>query len=219
MLLAAMLVLASVDAPADPIDGDFAARLVAAAHERTEHTVTYDGRYFRLDYPGGDVPDTIGVCTDVVIRAYRAVGIDLQQAVHEDMREHFDAYPAIWGLTRPDPNIDHRRVPNLRVFLTRKGQSLTVTRSPVDYRPGDLVTWTLPGNLPHIGIVVDRRSQDEVRPLVVHNIGHGPRLEDVLFDFPITGHYSFPGTLRSESTDTRSAPTDPEDRASNARSR
>jgi uncharacterized protein YijF (DUF1287 family) len=172
---------------------DFAGRLVDAAIDRTHHRVTYDGSYQRIDYPGGDVAADVGVCTDVVIRAYRVVGIDLQQAVHEDMSRHFDEYPKSWGLARPDPNIDHRRVPNLQVFFSRMGRSEPVSRDPEDYGPGDLVTWMLPGNLPHIGIVVDRRSSDGKRPLIVHNIGAGPKLEDMLFDYPITGHYRYTG--------------------------
>ena len=173
--------------------GTFSGRLVEAARERTTHRVTYDGSYRRIDYPGGDVPDEIGVCTDVVIRSYRALGIDLQQLVHEDMRAYFSKYPANWGLRGTDRNIDHRRVPNLRRFFERHGRSLPVSDEPADYRPGDLVTWMLPRNLPHIGIVVDRRSADDVRPLIVHNIGGGPRAEDMLFDFPITGHYRYSG--------------------------
>jgi len=189
VFLILLLLPASAIAQTGPSENDFMARLVAAAHERTRHDVRYDGRYVRLEYPGGDVPDTTGVCTDVVIRAYRAVGLELQQRVHEDMRDHFEAYPANWGLSRPDPSIDHRRVPNLRVFLAHKGQSLPPSRDPGDYQPGDLVTWMLPGNLPHIGIVVERRSSAEGRPMIVHNVGRGPRLEDVLFEHPITGHY------------------------------
>jgi len=166
-------------------------KLIAAAKERTRHHVVYDGSYFRIGYPHGDVPDDRGVCTDVVIRAYRRVGIDLQVEVHQDMVANFPAYPNFWGLSRPDPNIDHRRVPNLQVFFQRKGRSLPVSDHPADYRPGDLVTWMLPGNLPHIGMVVDRKSADGQRHLIVHNIGRGPRMEDVLFDFPITGHYRY----------------------------
>ena len=176
-----------------PIVADaFPSRLVEAALERTRHSVWYDGSYVRIDYPGGDVPADTGVCTDVVIRAYRALGIDLQQQVHEDMRQHFDQYPSrrIWGLKRPDTNIDHRRVPNLQAFFTRHGQSLPVSKRPESYQPGDLVTWMVPGNRPHIGIVVDRKSTAGV-PLIVHNIGYGPKLEDMLFDYPITGHYRY----------------------------
>ena len=189
----ALLSLLCGAAGAQKANDSFAQDLAAAALERTQHRVRYDGSYRRIDYPGGDVPANIGVCTDVVIRAYRAVGLDLQQAVHEDMRRNFSAYPDIWGLSRPDRNIDHRRVPNLRTFFARHGTSLPVSDDPGDYRPGDLVTWTVPRNLPHIGIVVDRRSADGRRPLIVHNIGGGPKLEDMLFDFPVTGHYRYAG--------------------------
>lgn len=173
---------------------DIAARLVAAAHERLAHRVVYDGSYRRIDYPNGDVPGNVGVCTDLVIRAYRGIGVDLQRAVHEDMQAHFSDYPALWGLTRPDPNIDHRRVPNLRTFFARHGESFDISTDARRYRPGDLVTWRLPGNLPHIGIVSDRRSVDRQRPLIVHNIGAGPKLEDVLFEFEMTGHYRYTPT-------------------------
>ena len=172
---------------------DFSSRLAEAALERTHHRVTYDGAYVRLDYPGGDVAPDRGVCTDVIIRAYRALGVDLQVLVHEDMRAHFDRYPSrrLWGLTRADSNIDHRRVPNLQTFFSRQGESLTVSQNPADYRAGDIVTWMLPGNLPHIGIVSDRVSATTGHPLIVHNIGAGPVLEDRLFAYPLTGHYRF----------------------------
>ena len=166
--------------------------LVRAAIERTRYDVVYDGRYRAIDYPMGDVPENMGVCTDVIIRSYRKVGIDLQVEVHRDMNANFHEYPKIWGLSKPDPNIDHRRVPNLQVFFRRKGRELLVSRRAEDYRPGDLVTWMLPGNLPHIGIVVDRKSGDQKRFMVVHNIGRGPKIEDRLFDFPSTGRYRFP---------------------------
>ncbi|KAA3652257.1 MAG: DUF1287 domain-containing protein [Proteobacteria bacterium] len=171
----------------------FHQNLVEAAIERTHHLVRYDGAYRSIAYPGGDVPADIGVCTDVVIRSYRALGVDLQVLVHEDMKAHFDAYPSnrIWGLTKTDRNIDHRRVPNLQTFLTRHGESLPISQSADDYLPGDLVTWMLPGNLPHIGIVTDQRSASSGRPLIVHNIGAGPQLEDILFSYSITGHYRF----------------------------
>lgn len=167
--------------------------LVDAALERTRHAVRYDGAYHALDYPGGDVPANIGVCTDVIIRSYRALGVDLQVLVHEDMTADFNAYPSkqIWGLTAPDRNIDHRRVPNLQTFFVRHGQRLPVSARPADYRPGALVTWMLPRNLPHIGIVTDRISPETGNPLIVHNIGAGPVLEDMLFRFEITGHYRF----------------------------
>jgi uncharacterized protein YijF (DUF1287 family) len=182
LLLLAGLTYAEVSAKA----------LVDAAFERTRHQVTYDGRYVSIPYPGGDVPENIGVCTDVVIRAYRSVGIDLQQKVHEDMRSHFQAYPSkrIWGLNRPDTNIDHRRVPNLQAFFSRHGEVLPISDNASDYQAGDLVTWMLPGNLPHIGIVTDRKSPAGT-PIIVHNIGWGPKADDILFAYKITGHYRY----------------------------
>jgi len=167
--------------------------LVKAALERTRHSVRYDGRYISIPYPGGDVPTDIGVCTDVIIRSYRKLGIDLQELVHLDMKSDFEAYPSrkIWGLTKPDTNIDHRRVPNLQVFFSRKGQTLEISRNAGDYKPGNMVTWMLPGNLPHIGIVTDKIDPVSGNPLIVHNIGAGPKLEDILFLYPITGHYRF----------------------------
>ncbi len=177
----------------------FGMRLAEAALERTKAEVRYDGRYLRIPYPGGDVPAHLGVCTDVVIRAYRSLGIDLQRDVHEEMLENFSAFPNLWGLEAPDPNIDHRRVPNLRVLFMRRGESLAVSDHPDIYAAGDLVTWTVGGHRPHIGIVSDRRSGDGERPLIVHNIGEGPRLEDMLFDYPITGHYRYAGRQESAS--------------------
>lgn len=170
--------------------------LVEAAKERTLHSVRYSGSYFSIPYPNGDVPENIGVCTDVVIRSFRKLGVDLQKRVHEDMSENFDLYPStkIWGLKKPDKNIDHRRVPNLQVFFSRFGVNLKATQNSADYSPGDIVTWMLPGNLPHIGIVIDEMSGDGARPLIVHNIGGGPKINDMLFDFPITGHYQYLGT-------------------------
>ena len=193
--ITALLLAAAGVALAQPAgsEADFTRGLIAAAIEQTRHPATYDGAYRRIPYPGGDVPPEIGVCTDVVIRAYRAVGIDLQQRVHEDMRAAFDAYPKTWGLKHPDPNIDHRRVPNLQAFFRRRGAALAVARAPGGYAPGDLVTWMLPGNLPHIGIVTDRRTGDGARPLIAHNIGRGPEIEDMLFAYPITGHYRYRG--------------------------
>ena len=172
---------------------DIQSRLVKAAIERTRHVVIYDGAYQKISYPMGDVSPLKGVCTDVVIRSYRKLGIDLQKEVHLHMRKHFASYPRIWGLKKPDTNIDHRRVPNLQVFFKAKGLSLAVTKNASDYRPGDLVTWMLPNNLPHIGIVVNRKSRDNKRFMVVHNIGLGPRMEDMLFDYKITGHYRYNG--------------------------
>ena len=167
-------------------------QLVAAARRQVGVTLTYDAAYSKLDYPGGDVPRERGVCTDVIVRAYRdALDVDLQVLVHEDMRKAFSAYPALWGLKKTDRNIDHRRVPNLRVFFKRAGAEMAIAERGQDYRPGDIVSQTLPGNLPHIGIVTDERTSDGSRPLVVHNIGAGARLEDVLFAYPITGRYRY----------------------------
>ncbi len=194
VLISVILLLTTGHLSGQGINPDFTRGLVAAAIERTTHSVTYDGSYQKIDYPGGDVPDKIGVCTDLVIRVYRGMGIDLQKMVHEDMTAAFQAYPRNWGLTRPDPHIDHRRVPNLQTFFSRHGRSLAVTDSPETYLAGDLVTWMLPGNLPHIGIVTDRKSSDSIRPLIVHNIGAGPVLEDMLLKFPITGHYRYTGS-------------------------
>lgn len=171
----------------------FSQDLSDAAIERTSHYVRYDGKYRTIKYPNGDVPDDVGVCTDVVIRAYRKLGIDLQFDVHQEMKSHFEVFPKNWGLSRPDSNIDHRRVPNLQTLFQRKGMILAVTDNPKDYVAGDIVTWFVAGNLPHIGIVVDRLSESNNRPMIVHNIGQGPQLEDMLFDYPITGHYRYYG--------------------------
>lgn len=173
----------------------FSKRLSEAALERTRHKVRYDPSYRRIPYPGGDVPDNIGVCTDVVIRSYRALGIDLQKDVHEEMIAHFDAFPNRWrwGMNSPDTNIDHRRVPNLQALFARKGENLAVTRRPADYIPGDLVTWDVYGR-PHIGIIVNRKMRVTGHYMVVHNIGRGPVLEDMLFRYPITGHYRYYGS-------------------------
>ena len=180
--------------------GSFEKEIVQAAYERTKHQVRYDGTYLKIPYPNGDVPKNIGVCTDVVIRTYRQLGIDLQKLVHEDMRANFSAYPSkrIWGLKKPDTNIDHRRVPNLQVFFQRHGQSLKVSQSSQDYQPGNLVTWMLPGNLPHIGIISSQYDPITGTPLVVHNVGQGPKLENFLFNYPITGHYTFNPTEVSQ---------------------
>ena len=166
----------------------FATKLAHAALDRTAQTVRYEPAYVKLTYPGGDVPADTGVCTDEIIRAYRALGQDLQKLVHEDMKANFSAYPKNWGLSKTDTNIDHRRVPNLQTFFKRRGASLPVTDKPTDYLPGDLITCTVPPHLPHIALVVPAPDGSE-RPWIVHNIGHGPKLEDRLFEFPITGHY------------------------------
>lgn len=184
-----LAIVISIDVAALSFEQDF----IGAAYERTKHTVRYDGAYVAIDYPMGDVPKDIGVCTDVVIRSYRALGTDLQQLVHTDMKANFTLYPSnrIWGLEHPDTNIDHRRVPNLQVFFKRHGQELLVTRSAKDYKPGGLVTWMLPGNRPHIGIVTEKVSPSTGNPMIVHNIGGGPKLQDMLFDYKITGHYKY----------------------------
>ena len=172
------------------VHASFASRLASAALERTLVNVRYDPAYVRIPYPGGDVPANTGVCTDEVIRSYRTLGIDLQKLVHEDMKKNFSRYPQNWGLPRPDPNIDHRRVPNLQTFFKRHGQSLPVTEHPADYLPGDIITSMVSGKLPHIGIVVPPPDGGD-RPWIVHNIGAGPKLEDGLFAWPLTGHYRF----------------------------
>lgn len=169
----------------------FAQKLSDAALSLTKDRVTYDPAYFTIKYPNGDVPVDKGVCTDVVIRAYRKLGIDLQKEVHEDMKQNFSKYPKNWGLKKPDTNIDHRRVPNLRVFFAKFGKSKSIETKPELYVPGDIVTWILPGNLTHIGIVVNRKSADGKRNLIVHNIGGGQVIEDCLFKFTITGHYQY----------------------------
>jgi len=173
---------------------EFTHRLVLAALDRPNHTVRYDAAYVGIPYPGGDVPENTGACTDEIIRIYRVMGIDLQKEVHEDMVQNFSAYPQKWRhVTHTDTNIDHRRVPNLMVFFTRHCESLPVTLHADDYLPGDLVTWELSNGAPHIGILVDTKSALTGRRMMVHNIGQGPKLEDVLFDWKITGHYRYFG--------------------------
>ncbi|HLV41751.1 MAG TPA: DUF1287 domain-containing protein [Brumimicrobium sp.] len=166
-------------------------KLSDAAIELTKQNVIYDPTYFSISYPNGDVPNDRGVCTDVIIRAYRRIGIDLQKEVHEDMRSNFSLYPNYWGLTKTDKNIDHRRVPNLKTYFKRQGTGLQITNDPKDYLPGDIVTWNLSGGMKHIGIVTDLKSNDEKTPLIVHNIGKGQVIEDCLFSFEITGHYRY----------------------------
>jgi len=165
--------------------------IVNSARARTLAEVTYDPKYVRLTYPGGDVPANTGVCTDVVIRTFRnAFNFDFQKAVHEDMRSNFKAYPNHWGLKSPDKNIDHRRVPNLEVFLRRQGAAVPITRNPEDYLPGDIVSWKLGGRIAHIGIVSDRKIADGT-PLIIHNIGQGPVEENILWIPEMTGHFRF----------------------------
>jgi uncharacterized protein YijF (DUF1287 family) len=169
----------------------FSKKLSDAAVELTTHKVQYDPTYFSIPYPNGDVPSDKGVCTDVVIRAYRKLGIDLQKEVHEDMASNFSLYPKDWGLKTTDKNIDHRRVPNLMTFFKRHGTVKKKSTNPNDYAPGDIVTWNLGGGTNHIGILIDQKSQDNERYLVVHNIGNGQEISDCLFQFKIIGHYSY----------------------------
>ncbi len=196
LLVAALLVAVAGAQPAerDKARQEFTRRLVAAAIERASHHVRYVSTYVSIPYPGGDVPADTGVCSDEIIRSYRAVGVDLQKEVHEDMVRDYSAYPRKWKWLQfhPDANIDHRRVPNLMVFFSRKGSSLSISNRSEDYLPGDLVTWNLAGDLPHIGIVVSRKA-DSGRYMVMHNIGAGPEIEDVLFRWKIIGHYRYFG--------------------------
>lgn len=193
--------LGSPDVESPPIPAEepdipptFLEQLSRSALERTTYSIVYDPSYVKLKYPMGDVSPFKGVCTDVIIRSYRQLGVDLQQLVHEDMRANFSSYPSrkLWGHRKPDTNIDHRRVPNLRVFFERKGKALDVTDNPNDYQPGDMVTWSLGVRKPHIGIVAEQVSMsDPQRHLIIHNIGAGAELADMLFDFKITGHYRY----------------------------
>lgn len=169
----------------------FHLRLADSAFTLTQQKVIYDLSYFSIAYPNGDVPRDRGVCTDVIIRAYRKLNIDLQQLVHDDMRTHFSQYPHAWGLRRPDKNIDHRRVPNLMTFFKRSGASIPVTYHAADYQPGDIICWLLRRGLKHIGIVSKQKTAEHKRYLIIHNIGSGQVIEDVLFAYPIIGHYRF----------------------------
>jgi uncharacterized protein YijF (DUF1287 family) len=188
LLTALLFLLLALPVAAGPIE---AQRLVQDARSQVGVTLGYDPAYRRLSYPLGDVPLNTGVCTDVVIRALRQQGLDLQQAVHKDMRANFRLYPQSWGLSRPDSNIDHRRVPNLMTWFKRQGWSLPLSQAASGYRAGDIVTWDLRGGLTHIGIVSDRQASSGA-PLVLHNIGRGTQEEDILFAFKITGHYRIP---------------------------
>lgn len=169
----------------------FDEKLSDAAIALTKQKVVYDPSYFSIDYPNGDIPDGKGVCTDVVIRAYRELDIDLQKEVHEDMKSNFGKYPKNWGLTKTDKNIDHRRVPNLMTFFTRKGIKKDNSKDPEDYTDGDIVVWDLGGGVTHIGIVINRKSPDGERNLIVHNIGNGQEISDCLFSYTIIGHYTY----------------------------
>jgi uncharacterized protein YijF (DUF1287 family) len=179
------LVLATAQAPRASI----LPRVIEGAYAQVGVTKTYDGGYRKIAFPGGDVPMERGVCTDVIVRAYRHAGVDLQVLVNEDMKRDFGSYPQLWGMSGPDPNIDHRRVPNLATYFTRHGKRLAVTTDADDYLPGDIVTWRLWSGVPHIGLVSDRQSRG--RPLMIHNIGAGAQVEDMLFSYKITGHYRY----------------------------
>ncbi len=170
---------------------DFGNRLADSAFTLTKQKVKYDKTYFQLNYPNGDVPSDKGVCTDVVIRTYRKLGIDLQKEVHEDIKTNFDKYPHKWGLKNPDKNIDHRRVPNLMVFFAKFGKTKGLSLKPIDYVPGDIVCWNLGGGITHIGLVSKKKSQDGKRYLMIHNIGKGQVSEDCLFSYTIIGHYEY----------------------------
>ncbi len=181
-------------------DNDSGMRLASAARVQIGVTIRYNPEYQPIEYPSGDIPLDRGVCTDVIVRSFRTgLGVDLQKLVHEDMKRHFGEYPRHWGLTSPDKNIDHRRVPNLQTYFKRRGWSLAASKIATDYKPGDLVTCIVPPNLPHIMIVSDRKNI-EGRPLVIHNIGAGANEEDRLFEFELTGHY------RVISADSKKAP-------------
>ncbi len=169
----------------------FQSKLSSAAIALTKQKVEYNPAYFIIDYPNGDVPIGKGVCTDVVIRAYRKLGIDLQKEVHEDMVVHFDKYPKLWQLKQPDKNIDHRRVQNLMVFFSRFGVVKPSSIQAKDYVPGDIVCWNLGKGIVHVGLVVNRKSEYGQRYLIVHNIGGGQVLADCLFSFKIIGHFMY----------------------------
>ena len=171
---------------------NFGVKLAKAGESIVDPSIVYDPAYVRIPYPNGDVPAKTGVCTDVIIRAYRKMGIDLQKEVHEDIRYNLSKYP---NIKRLDSNIDHRRVPNLARFFTRHGTKLSTEQDPQNYLPGDIVWWKLggPKGLNHIGLVVEKRSRGGLRPLVIHNIGDGQILEDILFSHHIHGHYRYKG--------------------------
>lgn len=166
-------------------------QLIDAAVAQAGVTRNYDPAYVKIEYPGGDVPADTGVCSDVVIRAFRKIGVDLQKEVHDDMTRAFSQYPQKWGLSSTDTNIDHRRVPNLMTYFARQGKMVAITHDSNDYLPGDVVTWNVSGGADHIGMVTDLWSESEKRFMIVHNIGAGTRVEDVLFDWNITGHYRY----------------------------
>jgi uncharacterized protein YijF (DUF1287 family) len=194
VLIAGISVIPLQTLAAPSPDGPWSEKLVRAAESQIGVTTLYDAAYSKLDYPGGDVPRERGVCTDVIVRAYRdGLDIDLQTLVHEDMKRAFSAYPKLWGLKSTDRNIDHRRVPNLRTFFQRRGAALPVTAKAADYKPGDIVSQVLPNGLPHIGIVSDQMNSAGDTPLIIHNIGRGTLAEDIMFGLDVTGHYRFAG--------------------------
>lgn len=179
-------------------DDDFFKKLVAEALNQTKIKVSYNPAYLQIKYPNGDVPANTGVCTDLVIRAYRSVGIDLQKEVHEDMVKHFNDYPKLWKLKSPDSNIDHRRVPNLMTYFSKKKAELVISNKSEDYFPGDIVAWNLQNNkgmrgITHIGVVTNQKSANGKTYLIAHNIGAGNVIEDMLFEYTIIGHYRFKG--------------------------
>ncbi|WP_394759012.1 DUF1287 domain-containing protein [Flavobacterium sp.] len=171
----------------------FDEQLSDAAISIIDKNIDYDPSYFAIKYPNGDIPKNKGVCTDVVIRSYRKLNIDLQKEVHIDLKTNFSKYPNLkkWGLTKPDTNIDHRRVPNLEIFFSRKGQKLKITNNSDDYKVGEIVTWLINNKLPHIGIITNKKSLDGKRPMIVHNVGNGQVLQDCLFSYEIVGHYKY----------------------------
>lgn len=169
-----------------------AQQLAAAALRHSGEDITYDPSYYRIAYPNGDIPAGKGAATDVVIRCLRQIGVDLQQEVHEDMKEHFRLYPQLWGANEPDPNIDHRRVENLQRFFERHGESKSITRNASDYRPGDIVIWSLADAKKHIGIIVPGPGEHMSEPWVVHNLGAGVKWENILFEYRVEGHFGYP---------------------------
>jgi uncharacterized protein YijF (DUF1287 family) len=176
----------------EDIHSDNIRKLLQSALDQTSQTNSYDPSYVAISYPNGDVPIDKGACSDVVVRAFRSAGVDLQKEVHEDMSANFSVYPNKWNLSGTDANIDHRRVPNLDTFFARKGKALSITQNASDYEPGDVVSWDLDGNgMTHIGIVSNLWSKETQRYLIIHNIGGGARAEDRIFDWKVTGHFRY----------------------------
>ncbi len=194
-LVAILFTISAIGQPSGS-ESSFRKKLSLQAISLTRTKVVYNPAYVSMPYPMGDVPPNTGVCTDVVIRAYRKLGIDLQKEVHLDMEKNFDAYPKIWGRTTTDKNIDHRRVPNLMKYFSRKGKILALSNNPAHYHPGEIVCWEISNGVTHIGLLIEQKSKDGKRNLVVHNIGNGQVIEDCLFDFKIIGHYYFNPNLQ-----------------------